>query len=147
MQAQPLRPDEQNQGERNADQSAVKAHPAVPDLEDLQRIGGEGLSLRGQRQHVEDHIAQPPAHDHAHREPDDQVVELDDGGRRRASTPQPCVANQAYRIAPPQENSGDVGQGVPANGERPQGQAPEVQGGHGEYLRVDIREQESHDSS
>ena len=56
--------------------------------------------------------------------------------------PKSRISNQAYRVAPSQQNAEDVRQSIPAYGERPQGHGAQVQGGDREDLGMDIRERE-----
>ena len=95
----------------DAERAAVEAHAAVPELQDLDRVGDQRIAAVGQRQHVEEDVAQPAADDDAQRDPQDQVVDLHGGrsaapaapelrssgpGRRRSASPAGC---RRYRPA------------------------------------------------
>jgi hypothetical protein len=105
-------PGEGQQGDGDAEEAAVEAHAAVPDAQDLQRLHPDQL------RRVEQHIAQTPAEDDAQRDPEHQVIDLLGIGRRRRSAPEPRVAHQTDRVAPAQQDAGDIGQSVPTDRER-----------------------------
>ncbi len=69
---------EQHHGEDRAEEAAVERHAAVPDRDDLDRVGEED------RQIVEQHVADAAADDDADRGPDDEVVDV---GRASSATP------------------------------------------------------------
>ena len=109
--------------------AAVEAHAAVPDLQDPDRVGVQTV-IDGA---VEEHVAQPAADDDAEGDPQDQVVDLRRRDRRRPARPELRVADQADGVAPAQQDAGDIGQGVPADRERPDldQDGVEIREGHG----------------
>jgi hypothetical protein len=82
-----------NSSDRRADaqEAAVERHAALPDLEDVQRVGEQPRALVAVHQHVEEDVAEPPADDDAQGDPQHQVVDLQRRGRRRAAAPQAAV--------------------------------------------------------
>ena len=63
-------PARERHGEHHAEQPAVERHAALPDGEDLERMREVVARL------VEQHVAQPPAEDHAEHGEEYEVVEL-----------------------------------------------------------------------
>ena len=61
---------EDPQRDQHAEEAAVEAHPAVPHLEDLERMRGVVERL------VEQHVAEPPAEDHAEDAEEQHVVDV-----------------------------------------------------------------------
>ncbi len=88
-------------------QPAVERHAALPDLEDLQRVGREVAGL------IEQDESEPGAEDHAERRPDQEIVDLT--GRNQLWR----TFGQPHAVAPADEQGDDVGQGVPADRQRP----------------------------
>ena len=84
---------EQHDGDDAAGEAAVERHAAVPQLQDLDRMGGE------MRQIVEQHVAGAAAEDDAERHPEHEIVEVEDGERRR-SAPQPFRGDDGAGIDP-----------------------------------------------
>ena len=87
-------PAEQPDRERHADRAAVKRHPAVPEIERLDRV----REIIGRI--VEQHVAEPAAEHDAERRPDQEIVDVaaaarDAAGGRRAR------GNTAIRAAGP----------------------------------------------
>ena len=68
---------EQDDGDDAADDAAVKRHAAIPKLQNLDRVGGK------MREIVEQDVAGAAAEDDAERDPNDEIVEVDHGERRR----------------------------------------------------------------
>ena len=60
-----------------AEEAAMERHAALPHLEDLERV------LEEVRQVVEQDVADAAAEDDAERHPQDEIVEVGDGERRR----------------------------------------------------------------
>ena len=87
---------------------AMERHAAFPQGQDGERVGEVEAGL------VEQHVAQPAAQDDAQRRPQQEVVDLlrrQELGRLFADPPHDLPAD---------DQSGDVGQRVPADGERPE---------------------------
>ncbi len=93
-------------GDDHAQRPAMEGHAAMPDGQRLPR-GGDIVAGA-----VEQHIAQPPPEDDAERRPGDVVVHL--LGRRDPRRP----LHKATRDAPADHDAGDVGQRIPADGDR-----------------------------
>ena len=68
-------PGEERHSQDHADGTTVEAHSAVPDLEDIQRMGHVVAEL------VEQHIPEPPSQDHASDAVEQQVLDI--GGNPR----------------------------------------------------------------
>ena len=104
-------PREQDDRDHAAEEAAVEGHAALPDLDDLGRVRGEV------RRVVEQHVADAAAEDDAERHPDDEVVEVDDGHRRRPA-PVALVADQGAGVEPAEQDAENIGERVPADRER-----------------------------
>ena len=115
---------EQHHGDHAAGEAAVERHAAVPQLHDLERMRGE------MRQIVEQHVAGAAAEDDAERHPQHEIVEVDDGHRRLAA-PQLFGADQGAGIDPAEQDAGDIGERVPADGERAEVHQHRIEGGKG----------------
>ena len=76
-------------GEDGAEQAAVECHAAHPHGRDVERVGEEVARL------VEQHIAEPAAHKHAHGHIDEQVVHLRRRERGLVAGPQLRAARAA----------------------------------------------------
>ena len=88
--------------ERGADHPAVEAHAAIPQLQNVDRM----LEVEGQI--VEQHIAHAPAEDDPERRIEDQVVCMAAGHRRAG------LIQQLQQIPIADEDSGEIGEAVPA---------------------------------
>jgi hypothetical protein len=95
-------------GDDHAQKAAVERHAAFPDDQDLQRMGQEVARL------IEEDVAQPSAQDDTERRPQEEVVDL---GRRQE---QGRFLADAAHDAPSDHQARDVGERVPADGERPE---------------------------
>ena len=91
-----------------AEEAAMERHAALPHLEDLQRV------LEEVRQVVEQDVADPAAEDDAERHPQDEIVVVGDGERRRAA-PQPVIRDEGARVEPAEQDAADIGKCVPAH--------------------------------
>jgi hypothetical protein len=104
VQAMFVRP--QSHGDQNTEEAAVEAHAALPDGEDLQRIGQEISWF------VEQYLAQSPAQNDAEHAVKKEVVELLNSQEARAMpdpvAPEPNELNESHQIH----------QTIPAHGER-----------------------------
>ncbi len=131
-------PGEQDDGHDHADHAAVEGHAAVPDLEHHQRMGEQLMGV------VEDHRSQPPAHDRAEGQPQNQVVELGRGRRRFARAPELGGLHQPHAVAPAQGDADDIGQGVPAHADRADVPAQQVEliGPQERDVGIDVRKQQ-----
>jgi hypothetical protein len=89
----------------------VERHAALPELKYLHRMLHEVAEI------VEQHIAGAAAEDDAQRHPQHVVVELRDRDRRRPA-PELLGAQDFPRVDPAEHDAGDIGQRIPANGER-----------------------------
>src|SRR5215831_15254795 len=119
---------EQNYGEHATEKAAVKRHAALPQLQALQRMGGEIARI------VEQHVADPPPEDDAERHPQHEVVVVGDGhGYRRA--PEPLAPDDRARKEPTQQDADDVGESIPADGDRPEADEHGVESGEGEGVK------------
>ena len=109
--------DRQSVAEREADdagddaeKAAVEGHAALPDGKDFSGMRGEVRRL------VEEDVAEPPAEDDAEDHPGEEVVRLE--RRERApATPERRTPGEEDDVAPAEEEPGDVGERVPADGE------------------------------
>jgi hypothetical protein len=68
---------------------------------------------------IKQDIADAATEDDADRDPQHEIIEIRDGEGSLA-TPQLLRTNEHARVGPSDENSEDIRQGVPANGERAQ---------------------------
>ena len=68
---QPVGPGEKQDGNDNADKAAVERHAPFPQLHNRQRVGKEFRRI------IENHIAKPPANDHAQCCPADEIVHME----------------------------------------------------------------------
>src|SRR5690606_22890749 len=93
-----------------AEEAAVEGHAAAPDGEDLGRVLGEEGGL------VEEDVAEAAAEDDAEDHPGEEVVGLLRAHRRRAA-PERRAAAEEGDVAPADEEPGDIGERVPADGE------------------------------
>jgi hypothetical protein len=67
----------QHHRDHAANNAAVEGHSAVPELNDLDRVGGEI------REVVEQHITDPTAEYDAERDPNDEIIQIGHAQRRR----------------------------------------------------------------
>ena len=91
----------------------MKAHAAFPHLENIQRM--RQIPLR----FVKQHIAQPPAQNHAQDARQQQVFHI--GRAPQALFDQPCIGLLAQAHAPQQnkqDEGGQIAQAIPVNGQR-----------------------------
>jgi hypothetical protein len=100
----------QHDRERAADNAAMAGHAAVPELNDLDGIGGE------MREIIEQHITDPIAEYDAERDPNDEIIQIGHAQRHRAA-PQPWRRNNGARTKPTCDNPDDIGERVPAHRE------------------------------
>ena len=105
-------PAEQHHRGDAAEKAAMERHAALPQFEDL------GGMLDEERQIVEQHIAGAAAEDDADRDPEDEIVHLQQRDRRRPA-PQPLVLDQRAGVDPAQHDAADIGQRIPADRDRP----------------------------
>src|SRR5262245_26048751 len=125
----PLAPRVHRHRDDDAEEAAVERHAALPDGEGLERVRCVVARL------VEEHIAQPPAEDHAEDGEEDEVVELLARDGRAASDDSPDSE-------PPRRGEAhEVHEAVPAHGQRPDGEGDRVEVGMNEhgYLRRSSR--------
>ncbi|MNQ99905.1 hypothetical protein D3C85_1156580 [compost metagenome] len=125
-------------GDDDAQEAAVEAHAAGPQLQQLQplapAVAREQLSEH--RRLVEEGVAETPAQDDAERDPQHQVVQLRSRHRRLAGRPQPLRLGQARGVPPAQHDPGDIGQGVPADGQGAEMDQNRVEFGEGHRASV-----------
>ena len=101
----------------------MEGHPALPDPDDDEGIGDET------RQLVEEHVADPTAEHRAEREVEHDLVDP----LRRPATP--WVTGGAPPAEPPSEpEADDVGDPVPADRHRPDGDGDGIDLGIGEHV-------------
>ena len=92
----------------------METHAALPDLEDLQRVGQVVLGL------VEQAVAQAPTDDDAHHAEEQDVFDvLAAPGAGTLHAGKGLVAQAAHAQQQEQAEGGQVGQPVPVHGERP----------------------------
>ena len=97
---------------QHAQHAAVKAHAALPDEKDLQRMGGVVARF------VEQAVTQPPAHHHAHHAEEQNVLDVPARpgarpGDRRIRLVAQAQAGQEKK----QAKGGQIRQAVPVNGQ------------------------------
>jgi len=114
----------------------MEGHPALPDREDLQRIG----EVFGQI--IEQHEAEPAADHDAERREQQEIVERL-RIRPRPPAPERAGGRKLARIPPAAEQAGDIGEPVPFDRERPELQRDRVdhregngEDGHGQRVRI-----------
>ena len=96
-----------------AEEAAVERHAAVPEREDLERVLGEA------RQIVEQHVADAPAEDDAERAHQTTKSSMSAGFIGEPAGPQSAgLRDQALGVPPAEEDPDDIGERVPADGER-----------------------------
>ena len=101
------------QSDDHADRAAVEGHPALPDLEDVQRI----RQIVGRL--VEQAVAEPAAEDHPEDRGQQQVLDALPGPRRGLGDPGVRLVLQPAQQQPVAEPEADqVRQRVPVHGER-----------------------------
>ena len=125
-QREAARAGEEDHRQRGAEKAAVERHAAVPDLEDLQRVG------EVDRQIVEQHIADASAGDDADRRPDDEIVDVGGLHRRAGRAPQALIGDQPLGVPPADEDADDIGQRIPADGEGADLDQHRIDGGEGQ---------------
>ena len=105
QEAEPAAPRNISDGRNHPDHAAMKAHAALPQLE---QIKGVGKQLRA----VKDRIAQPPASNDTNRAPEKQILGMAQGHGRGGAPQHP----RQMPIA--QHNARQIGQRVIAQGEK-----------------------------
>ena len=119
--------------------------PVMPPWNDMppshSRNSSSGLSRKCPRL-VEDRVAEPAAADDADDQPHEKVVDVGERHRRLAAAPQPRVGDDAARIPPAEEDAGEIGQAVPAHGQRTDrdDHRVDIGKGYGEHLGPGIME-------
>jgi hypothetical protein len=108
----------------HAEQPAVEGHPALPQGEDLERVREVVVRL------VEEHVAQPPAEDHAEHDEEKDVVEL---GARHGDDP---LLDAAHAEPPSGGEADEVHQAVPADRERSDLECDGIDIGMDEHARL-----------
>ncbi len=103
---------EQDDAEERADEAAVKSHAAFPDFEDVERMGDIILRI------VEQHVAEPTSDNDAEGAINEQVV---DALRARplGAVPVAVVRHHAADQEPAENEARDIGERIPADGQRP----------------------------
>ncbi|MNE63417.1 hypothetical protein D3C80_1587650 [compost metagenome] len=116
----------------------MEAHPAGPQLQQLQPLAPAAAceQLGEHRRLVEEGVAEAPAQDDAERDPQHQIVQLRSRDRRLARRPQPLRLGQTRGVPPAQHDPGDIGQGVPADGQGPQMDQDRIEFGEGHRASV-----------
>src|ERR1700704_3256648 len=104
---------EQDDRKHAAEEAAMERHAALPELQALPGVLGEIARI------VDQHIADASAEDDAERHPEDEVVVVGDGEWRRP-TPERIAADDRARIEPAQKDTDDIGERIPADGDRPE---------------------------
>ena len=99
---------EDDGGDDDAQKAAVERHAAFPQGQDGERVREVEARL------VEQHVAQPAAQDDAQRRPQQEVVDL---GRRHHLG---RLLAQPADDLPADDQARDIGQRIPADGERPE---------------------------
>ncbi len=105
MDAQPIEvmlPGHPEDAEADSDHAAVERHAAVPQPDDLDRIG------RVEFRPVEEHIAEPAAEQDAERGVEYHVVGVAPGHRRAG------LGDQLQQIPPADDDAGEIGQRIPS---------------------------------
>jgi hypothetical protein len=92
--------------DQHAEKAAVKRHAALPDRENLERVGKVVAGL------VKEHVAETPAENHPDDRAEQQVVELLASDRREARLDAP------HAEPPRGRKTGEVHQPVPADRKR-----------------------------
>ena len=100
-------PREQRHRGDHAEQAAVERHAALPDREDLERIGGVVARL------VEQHVAEPAADDDAEHAVEQQVLDVAAGPAGRGDTA--AGATRTRGEEQEQAEADQVGQAVPVD--------------------------------
>ena len=121
---QPLLAGKVEDAERGADDPAVEAHAAVPQLQDVERIVEIIAEI------VEQDVAEPAAEDDPERGVEDQVVGMAPGHRRAG------LLEQFEQIPIADEDAGEVGEAVPAQLEEAEVERDRRQAEVGEGDRV-----------
>ncbi len=106
----------------------MERHAALPDLEDGERVG----EIMGQI--VEQHIAEPAAQHHPEGGPEQEIVELLRRDRRAARFPQFAAPHEALGIGDGKQQAEDIGERVPADGERADREGDGVDLGKGKSI-------------
>ena len=102
----------------------MEGHAAVPHRGNLERVRPEIARL------VEENEAEPAANHNAERDPEQKIVGLADGHRRLA-VPQIRPRQEIAPVQPAEQNAGHIGEPVPADGERSDGERDRIDDGVG----------------
>ncbi len=89
---------------------------------------------------VKEHITDTATQDDADRHPQHEVIEV--GHRhRRLAAPQFCRADKQPRVSPADQDAEDIGEGIPADGERSELYQHRIEGriGDDEHRHCEIR--------
>ena len=111
---QPAGSREQQDRERHPQRAAVKRHPAMPQIK---RFDGVLQVITGL---VKQHIADPAAKHDTERRPNQEVIDI----AALHETRRPVRQDQA--IAPAKQEPDDVGQGIPPDNERADGDCDRI---------------------
>jgi hypothetical protein len=103
----------------------VERHAAAPEIEDLDRVVDILLEI------VEQHVADAAAEDDAQRGPDKKVVDVDRPRDHRR------LLGDPERIAPADDQAGDIGERIPAKREGPELPVADLEGAAAEDFGVD----------
>ncbi len=116
---------EKEHGERRADEAAMEGHAAVPHLDGPHRIGRDGSEI------VEQDVTEAAAGYDADRGPEDEVVDLLQGGGRLAIRPQMRPLQEVTGDHPAEKNAGDIGQPIPVDRQRTDRKGDRIDRGKG----------------
>ena len=116
-------PCKQPQGEEHAEKTAVKGHAALPDIEQTPRRCEEGVEL------IEQHRADPPAHDHAQGAIEDQTFHLLGGPAGTGA------AGAIQAQAPGRKETEHIHQPIPTHMQRAEAEKNRVDFGVGDHGR------------
>ena len=120
-----------------ANSTTASTQPRKPPWKDMPPFHNSIISKRVLREIVrivEQHITDAAAQDDAERDPEHEVVEVGRGHRRHAA-PKRLVLDHGAGIEPTQQYAYDIGERVPANGERPEADEHRVEGGKGNDIK------------
>ena len=97
--------------------------PPFHSCEDLERMRDEVLRV------VEQHVADAAAEDDAERDPHDEVVEVERPSSAPGRPSSRSLRMMRARIEPAEQDAGDIGERVPADRERADGDQHRIEGG------------------
>src|SRR3984893_15251394 len=103
----------------------MKRHAALPQFEDL------GGMLDEERKIVEQHIAGAATEDDADRDPENEIIHVQQGDRR-PTVPQIRALDQGARVHPAQHDAADIAERIPADRDRPDGNGEGIEGRKGD---------------